>query len=169
MAAENRYEMASSVQHGLVLPRATRATSIFMRVSIRPWEVGASRLSRSLRILRHRHLGLPISLAGAARAGSDGCPEHRRQGASPGTPSRQCLPPSSPPLRRPCSRSSDCVPSLPTRAMANVSAFSRTVRTPARTGHRKSGGFVPCPRRPAPRSSRRVAGPGLQVRGASPA
>jgi hypothetical protein len=47
MTAEMRNEIASSVQLGLVLPRATRATSIFMLVNIRRWEVGTGRLSRN--------------------------------------------------------------------------------------------------------------------------
>jgi len=120
-----RYEMASSVQLGLVLPRAKRATSIFRSVSIRPREAGAGRRGRSLPVLRHRPRGLPISLAGGARAGNGGCPEHRRQDASPGTPSRPSRPPFSPRLRRPSSRSATASSRCQLSAMAKVSGFSR--------------------------------------------
>lgn len=61
MTAEMRNEIASSVQLGLVLVRATRATSILMPVNIRRWEAGADRRSRSLRVLRHRSRALPSS------------------------------------------------------------------------------------------------------------
>lgn len=115
MTAEMRYETASSVQLGLVLSRTTRATSIFMPVNIRLPAMRADTRVRSLPVLRHRPLELPIFPAGGARAGSDGCPEHRRQDALPGTPSRPSLPPFSPRLCQPSSRSGDRIQSLPTQ------------------------------------------------------
>lgn len=61
ITAEMRNEIASSVQLGLVLPRTTRATSIFMLVNIRRWEAGTGRLSRNWRVLRDRSRALPFS------------------------------------------------------------------------------------------------------------
>jgi hypothetical protein len=48
MAAETSEDIASSVQLGRVLPRTTRATSIFMALSIRRGEAGPGRLPRQL-------------------------------------------------------------------------------------------------------------------------
>jgi len=101
--AETRDEIASSVQLGLMLPRTTRATSIFIPINTRLGEARAGRLFRSWRVLRNRSLALPLSFVGGARAGSDGCPVDRRRSASPGTPSRRSPRPSSRRLRRPSS------------------------------------------------------------------
>jgi hypothetical protein len=101
MAAETSEDIASSVQLGLVLPRATRATSIFMALSIHRGEAGPGRLSRSWRVLRNRSVALPTSFAGGAPAGSAGHPVNRRRGALSGTSSMRSPRLSSTRLRRP--------------------------------------------------------------------
>ena len=115
MIAEIRNDIAISVQPGLVLPMAARATSIFMHVNIRLWEAGAGRLIQRRQALRYRSVALPISCADGAPANSVGCRERRHRGAEPGRRSRRSRWRSSTRHRQPFLRTRRPIRSLATR------------------------------------------------------
>jgi hypothetical protein len=119
-----RDEIASSVQLGLVLPRATRAASVFTAVNIRLEEAAADRRSRSQQVLRYRLRAPSTSRGGGAPAGSAGCRANRPRGGAPDTPSRRS-PWRSSRLRRPCSLSGDEPSRCQLKAFRKVSGFSR--------------------------------------------
>lgn len=118
-----RNEIASSVHAGLVLPRATRAASIFMAVNIRLQQAAAGKLSRSQRVLRYRSSTLRTCCRGGAPAGAPaivcidiGVPRAvHRPGGLRGFSSRR--------LRRPCSLSGDRTQSLPTQSIPESFRF----------------------------------------------
>lgn len=115
MIAAIRNEIASSVQLGLVVSRARCATSIFMLVNIRLGEAGASRLSRSWRVLRHRSRARPISFAGGVPAGIADRRMRRHRDAAPEIPSRRSPRLTSRWRRRPSLLSGHTIQSLPTQ------------------------------------------------------
>ncbi|MGY4427927.1 hypothetical protein ACVWWO_000404 [Bradyrhizobium sp. F1.13.1] len=175
-----RDEIASSVQFGLVLPRATRAASVFMAVNIRLEEAAAGRLSRSQRVLRYRSRALPTCFGGGAPAGSVGRRADRPRGAAPGTPFRRSPWRSSRRLRRPYSPSLETETSrCQLKALRKVSGFSRwlsrLIRAPLLGLFR--GGPTSCRRwlRPDLLNAREVAagvatvGSALALRAPSPA